>query len=211
MACDHEKVTANQERLLDAITASLERSMRGEPSPEFLARVRDHLARERARPVGPDGPPWLAAAAPVAVALAVVAALVWKLMLPVPEDTDRIASAPPAARVARAAPIGPVNAPAAPVIRSKPRTGRVAREAEILVEPGQLEALVRVATGEAASVAPFAFVVHGLEAATTLPALQPVELPRFKAKSLQVASPRWGEPTSGDGGVISEGNEGSEP
>lgn len=209
MARDPHPVTLDDDALLAAITASLETSMRHEPSADFLARVRDQFARERAHPAARKSPTWFAVAATVPIALAVAAALVGRLTLPLPEDGTPVPSEAPTARVTDVSPRTSLTRPAAPVTRKKPRRGRAGGKADILVEPGQMDALVRMATGGA--TARFEFVVYGLEDTAVLPALQPTELPRFEARPLQVSQPPWNDLTTDGEAVNSDGNEGSEP
>jgi len=83
------------------------------------------------------------------------------------------------------------------------------REAGVLVEPGQPEALARlVELGLGALTLP-PFVVDSLDPGAPLPELRPAELPRFEAKPLEVSSSGWEEQRWQAGGAASDG-EGSD-
>jgi hypothetical protein len=83
-------------------------------------------------------------------------------------------------------------------------------EADVLVEPGQPEALARlVALGLGALTLP-PFVVGSLDPGAPLPELRPAELPRFEAKPLEVGSSGWENQRWEPGGAASDSNEGSD-
>ena len=107
--------------VLVAMTSSVEAALRVEPSADFLARVRQHVAEERARPA-PRRLRWLPAlAASVAIAVALVVAAAARRRAP-----STVAEATPAP-----VPAAPVEAPgpsggsgAAPPASSTPEARR---------------------------------------------------------------------------------------
>jgi hypothetical protein len=83
-------------------------------------------------------------------------------------------------------------------------------EADVLVEPGQPEALARlVALGLGALTLP-PFVVESLDPGAPLPELRPVELLRFEAKPLEMGSSGWENQRWEAGDAASDRNEGSD-
>ena len=103
----------------------------------------------------------------------------------------------------------PGNRPEARAVGDYAQRKRV-REAGVLVEPGQPEALARlVALGLGALTLP-PFVVDRLDPAAPLPELRPGELPRFEAKPLDVGSSGWEDQKLEPGGAASDSNEGSD-
>jgi hypothetical protein len=79
----------------------------------------------------------------------------------------------------------------------------------VIVEPGQPEALARLARGLGSAPA-FAFVVGALNATVPLPELRATDLPRLEMKPLGLKAPEWEGLTWDTGGTASERNEGSD-
>jgi hypothetical protein len=192
---------AEERALLLAMASSVEAALRVEPSADFVGRVRQSLADERARP-SRSGRLWLSGvAATVALVLALVAGRTrW---------TSRVEEArPPAAdRSARAEAIAPGRATAGPAAAlpeapgARRTVGVQARSvkprppfgADVIVDPGQAEALAHLAGGFAALRARSAFVLASLDPALPLPRLEPAEPPRFEMKPLELSASEPGD------------------
>lgn len=192
--------------VLVAMTSSVEAALRVEPSADFVPRVRQHVAEERARPA-PRRVRWLPAlAASVAIAVALVVAAAARRRAPstVVESTPAPVPSP---RVEAAGPSR--GSGATPPAASMPETG--ARERRdlraagrqpkreplfgggVLVERGQEEALAWLAaSGRAGPRARPAFVVTSLDAEAPLPRLEAADLPRFEMKPLERPPAGWG-------------------
>jgi hypothetical protein len=210
---------ADEKRLVAEITASLETAMSVQPSADFLAHVRGRVAEERARPMA-VWPAWLSgAAASVTVVLAVIGAVVLGRWPPTSTDSDPAPSGLAAPTTAPGPPPSGVLIPSvSSTARNRPEAraageheqGKRVPEADVLVEPGQPEALARlVALGLGALTLP-PFVVGSLDPGAPLPELRPAELPRFEAKPLEVGSSGWENQRWEPGGAASDSNEGSD-
>lgn len=178
--------------VLVAMTSSVEAALRVEPSAGFLARVRQHVAEERARPAT-RRLRWLpAVAASVAIAVALVVAAAGRRRAPSTVAESTPAPAPAAPR-ASSTPEVPVRARRD--VRTAPRTKpELVLGPGVLVERGQEEALARLAaSGLAGPRARPAFVVTSLDAEAPLPRLSAADLPRFEMKPLKPPPPAdWG-------------------
>jgi hypothetical protein len=194
-----------EQALLLAMTASLEAVLRVEPSAGFLASVRERVADERAWPSRPPRAWLTGVAATVAILVALFAATArWRAR--VEEARPPVADGP--ARAGAASP-GPVTAAPAvsPLERPRKRPGnapvrsprpRPVFEADVIVEPGQDEALARLARGLAGLRPRSASAVASLDPEVPLPRLQPLEPPRFEMKPLHPPPAGWG-PALDDG------------
>jgi hypothetical protein len=181
--------------LLLAMASSVEAALRVEPSADFVGRVRQRVAVERARP-SRLGRLWLSGvAATVALVLALVAG---RMRWTSPVEEARPPVADPSARAEAIAPgratAGPAAAlPEAP--RARQTVGGRARSAkpgppfaaDVIVDPGQAEALARLAGGVATPRARSVFVLASLDPERPLPRLETVEPPRFEMKPLELA------------------------
>lgn len=210
---------ASDERLLTGITSSLETAMGTAPSADFLARVRGRVAEERAR-AGTDRPRWfLGAAASVPIALALVTFALVRLRAPVVHDsapasrTSRPAHSPEPPRIAgasrSASPRSVSAAGRSLATRRRRERDRPAVGGQVFVEPGQPEALARLARGLGRAPAP-GFVVGALNATVPLPELRAADLPRLEMKPLGLKAPEWEGLTWEAGGPASDRNEGSD-
>lgn len=210
---------ASDERLLNGITSSLERAMGTPPSADFLARVRDRMAEERTRAVT-DRPRWLFdPAASVPIVLAVVTVAFVSLRATTVHDSNPASrtrrpahSAEPTriAGVARSATPRSVSAAGGSraTLRLRER-GRPADGGQVIVEPGQPEALARLAQGLGSAPA-LAFAVGTLNANVPLPELRAADLPRLEMKPLVLKAPEWEGLTWKAGGTASDRGEGSD-
>lgn len=210
---------ASDEQLLTGITSSLERAMGTPPSADFLPRVRGRMAEERTRAVT-DRPRWLfGAAASVPIALALVTVAFVSLRAPTVHDSGpasrtrrpaHSAEPPRIAGVARSATPRSVSAAGRSLAtRRRRERGRPAVGGQVFVEPGQPEALARLARGLGSAPA-LAFAVGALNATVPLPELRAADLPRLEMKPLVLKAPEWEGLTWKVGGTASDGNEGSD-
>jgi hypothetical protein len=210
---------ASDERLLTGITSSLERVMDTPPSADFLARVRGRMAEERAR-AATDRPRWLfGAVASVPIALALVTVAFVRLRVPIAHDSgpaSRPSRPPHATEPPRITGVARSEAPrsAGPAGRSlatgrRPERGSPAVVSRVFVEPGQPEALARLARGLDRAPAP-GFVVGTLNATVPLPELRTADLPRLEMKPLVLKAPEWEGLRWEAGGTASDRNEGSD-
>jgi hypothetical protein len=189
------------------------------PSADFLARVRGRMAEERAR-AATDRPRWLfGAAASVPIALALVTVAFVRMRAPIVHDSGpaartsrpaHSANAPRIVGVARSASPRSVSAEGRSLeTRRRPERGSPAVGGQVFVEPGQPEALARLARSLGSVPAP-AFVVGALNATVPLPELQAADLPRLEMKPLELKAPGWEGLTWETGGTASDSNEGSD-
>lgn len=210
--------TADEERLVPEITASLKTAMSVQPSADFLARVRRRVAEEDARAtVG--WPAWLSgAAASAPVVLAVLGAVALGRLLPIGRHSDQASTRVAAPTAAPEAPSGVGPRALASVPRHRPEARAVGvlarrplrRGVGVLVEPGQQDALRRlVELGLGAPTLP-PFVVESLDPGAPLPVLRPGALPRFEAEPLEVSSSAEKDQRWEAGGTASDGDEGSD-
>lgn len=203
---------AREERLLAAITHSLGAAMNVEPSDAFTRRVRSRVAEERCR-VATAGPRWQV---PVAAAAAVtLAAAVWVVSRRPPAP-----AAPPAASMAaRTEPPRPARTDPAAVPSSPARARSVSRSPvkhgpspgsarEVLVEPGQLEAVSRLARASGAEPI-VRFVLGGVDAEAALPALLVADVPRLEMRPLEPMAPPWTSDAPEGEAAVPENDEGS--
>jgi hypothetical protein len=131
-------------------------------------------------------------------------------VLPVTATTAGVPG-PATALTAAASSAPPVFERARPAQRSSRRLRAAAEPLDappVLVEPGQPEALARLAAAGPGPAPGRVFVVGGLDPGAPLPMLRPVDLPRFEMKALELKSPDWGDPTSEVGGPPPTPNEG---
>jgi hypothetical protein len=191
--------------VLLALTSSVEAAMRVEPSTDFLARVRQHVAEERARPSTRRlrWLPALAASVAIAVALVVAAAARRRMpstvaeSTPAPVPSTRIEAAGPSRGSGATPPAASMSETPAGERRDLRAPERQLREPlfgrGVLVERGQEEALARlVASGRAGPRARPAFTVTSLDAEAPLPRLAAADLPRFEMKPLPPPPAEWG-------------------
>ncbi len=198
------------EPLAAAIASSLEIALRVEPSADFLARVRCRIAEEETREEAAWPDRLAGAGAPALVVLALIgAALVGRG----PHGVDE----PAAARARSVASTAPAAAtPAAPLARhprvmtspGEPSRARRAPAANVLVEPGQLEALAKVAARAPTTTSAPVFSFESLDAAP-LRGLRAGELPRFEPTRLEVRSGGWPSPSGEAAGTVTREHEGS--
>jgi hypothetical protein len=188
-------------RLVVAVTASLEAALSVEPSADFLARVRSQVDDERAR-ASAGGRRW-----PWAVAASVVIATVWAGVgglqrRPATVGEATLASTPTPRVDVTDPPRADASRPLAPPEARPPQrqTGRPPTPAvrasvhfdDVIVEPGQAEALARLAAGALPGRPRSAFAVASLDAEVPLPRLQPGDLPRFEMKPIELRPTDWG-------------------
>jgi hypothetical protein len=208
MADEHRQVVE------DAIAASLARAMSTAPSADFLTGVRHRVAAERVH-ASTRRQRWsYVLAACVPIALAVVTIVARRVapranILPVTATTAGVPGPAPAPMAA------PSASPGSERARRAERSSRRLHDARapvgarpVFVEPGQPEALARLAAAGPGLALGRGFVVGAVESSAPLPVLRPVDLPRFEMKALELKPPDWGDPTSEVGGTASDSNEG---
>jgi hypothetical protein len=195
-----------------AMATSIEAALGVEPSAGFLARVRHSIAEERDRKStrGRRWLPGLVAAAAVALGLALIveaarhrrpSSVAESPLAPAPMASPGASAAAPAREGPEATP-RPARA-ASPPSRPRPSGG------DVLVEPGQAEALARLAAGLSAGPRPPSrFVVKSLDPEMPLPRLEPADLPRFEIKRLKPVD-EWSSAWEA-GGPAPDTNEGSD-
>lgn len=196
--------------LLLAMTASLEAAQRVEPPADFLARVRERVADERARPSRPARA-WLTGIAATVAFLAALFAATARWRARVEEARPPVADGPAHAGAASPGPVTAGPAPAvSPLARPRKRPGnapvrspqpRPVFEADVIVEPGQDEALARLARGLAGLRPRSASAVASLDPEVPLPRLQPLEPPRFEIKPLHPPPAGWGPALDDDSDI----------
>jgi hypothetical protein len=200
----------------DAITASLQRAMSTVPSADYLAGVRHRIAAERVR-ASTRRRRWsyvLAACVPMALSVATIVALRRVTpranVLPVTATTAGVPGTAPAPMA-----IAPSASPVSERARRADRSSRRLHDAgapvgapPVFVEPGQPEALARLAASGPGPAPGPVFVVEAVQPSAPLPVLRPVDLPRFEMKALEIKPPDWGDPTSEVGGTASDSHEG---
>jgi hypothetical protein len=136
----------HERSLLDRVDEELRQALDVAPSPEFLPRVRERVAKEasasRAWTL-----PWLM---PVAAGVvAVIATVLFLLRQPAPIGSPatqpRSAASPAVAESPRPVPDVPVSAPEPPArpLVERPRPERASTEPEVLVPPGEEELIRR--------------------------------------------------------------------
>jgi hypothetical protein len=205
-------------RLVTALTTSLEAAMDVEPSAAFLTRVRQRVVDERAQ-ASARRARWLPGlAACAALTLALIVAL--QPRLPTfehaqssPSASGRIEAVVPP-RVAVGRPPTPSEAPpgrqSAVSTRDEAVKVSLVPGGEVLVEPGQVEALARLAAGPFDGLRPRPeFAVASLDPDVPLPRLAPRDLPRFEMKALELRVPEW-PPAWEEGSSVLDTNEGSD-
>ena len=133
--------------LLSAIDRGVEASVRAEPSPEMMARVRRRIAEEPAPHAGIGM--WI----PVAATLAVtVAAFLWLGIRPgprriAPASSHEVAVKSTPAQPPRRAEAGAASANVAPPVAAHPGVSRALKPAgrlDVLVPPGQMAAALQL-------------------------------------------------------------------
>jgi hypothetical protein len=80
---------------------------------------------------------------------------------------------------------------------------------DVMVEPGQAEALALLAAGASPVRPPSAFAVASLDAEVPLPRLQPMDLPRFEMKPIELRPTDWGPAGEAEDSAL-DTNEGSD-
>jgi hypothetical protein len=205
----------HREVVENAIAASLERAMSTAPSAAFLALVRHRMAAERVHASTRRRRWSYVAAACVAAAVAGVASVAVNRAAPAVKAVPAIAAdagltAPEPMPPARSVPPGPARA------RRLARSGRRLPEAgepvgawQVFVEPGQPEALARLAAAGPGPAPGRVFVFEALDPSGPLPRLRPLDLPRFEMEPLALKAPDWVDLTSEAEGT-DDGNEGSD-
>ena len=228
MGVERDEATDDEKRLVADIAASLETAMSTEPSAEFLARVRGRVAEERDR----AATRWLAslsgAAASVAIALAaVVGAISLGRVLRSGPDSSPVPTVPVATVAAAEAPASGITVPSvlptpAASTRHLPEPRTLAERpgpkamlgANVLVGPGQREALAHLAERGFGTPILSMFVVETLDPTLPLPEVRPTDLPRFEPKRLEI-KPDGGNDSGWEGsrwqggGAASDSDEGS--
>ena len=196
----------------DAINSSLERAMNTAPSPGFLARVRERAAMDRGRAaarrrLGADG---FAASVSVVLALAAIATMDGRgpVLGEVPVGAAAVAPQPSPLAPARSVSPAPARG-RRPDPSIRPRAAPAMGHGRPMGEPGQMEALARLARGLGRAPAP-AFVVGALNTTSPLPELRSADLPRLERKPLVLKAPEWEGLTWQGGGTTSDRNEGSD-
>jgi len=194
-----------ERRLLVAVLWTLEGPLDEQPAEDFLDQVRQRLARER-RVRSWGWPAWThAVAATIAIALGVT---VYRGM-----TSGRVApfaaagsvalqrgaepakrEPPPRAVVTPQAPATPVttagHSPSRTSVRSRAGSAAPASRValEVLVEPGQDEALAQAVQAVSDGRGRPTLVVVSLDSDAPLPSLRAQDLPRFETKRLEVKS-----------------------
>lgn len=177
---------ADERRLLAAVQWTLEGPMDAKPSEDFLGQVRKRLARERMVRSW-DWPAWMpAVAASVVIGLGVVAI----------QRRGEVAKRepPPRAVVTPQSPATTVtpatSSPSRTSVSRHTASAAPARSValEVLVEPGQSEALAQALRAVSNDRRRPTFVVVSLDAEAPLPSLRSRDLPRFETKRLEVKS-----------------------
>jgi hypothetical protein len=206
--------------LLAALQSALEAPAAAQPSEGFLRRVRERVAREQTVQAR-KWPVWVPAiAASIAIGLGLTA---YRVVVPALPDTARTATSsasvgggsvslggPPARTVS---PPSAATESASAKSRSRPPSvrgpvlsresaGRMVESAgrvalEVIVEPGQDEALDRLLDGLRSDRARAAFRVVSLDSDAPLPSLRSQDLPRFEAEPLEVKPVFAGEGRGG--------------
>jgi hypothetical protein len=195
----HRQVVEN------AIAASLERAMSTAPSAHFLAGVRHRVAAERVH-ASTRRRRWsyvLAACVPIALAVVTIVALGRVApkanVLPATATTNGVPGLTAPAPRAVAPPAPAVSERARRVELSGRRlhdVGEPVGARQVFVEPGQPEALARLATAGPGPAPGRVFVVDSLDPSGPLPMLRPVDLPRFEMEPLALKAPEWVDLTS---------------
>jgi hypothetical protein len=199
MGLEEHDAIEDEKRLVADIAASLETAMSAEPSADFLARVRGRVAEERDRAAMRWPAALSGAAASVAIALAVIGALFLGRGLPSAPDSGPAPTVPAAPVAAAEAPSSGITVPSvlptpAASTRHLPGPGTLAERPgpkamlgpNVLVDPGQREALAHLAEGGFGAPIPSTFVVETLDPTVPLPELRPADLPRFEPKRLEM-------------------------
>jgi hypothetical protein len=228
MGFEQYEATEGEERLVADIAASLETAMSAQPSADFLARVRGRVAEERDRAATRWPASLSGAAASVAIALAVIGAISLGRVLRSGPDFGAAPTVPAAPVAAAEAPSSGMTVPsvlptpAAPT-RHVPEARTLAERsgpkgmlgANVLVDPGQREALAYLEGRGFGAPIPSTFVVETLDPTMPLPELRPMDLPRFEPQRLEM-KPAGGDDSGWEGsrweagGTASAGDEGSD-
>jgi hypothetical protein len=228
MGFEQHEDTDGEKRLVADIAASVEMAMSAEPSADFLARVRGRVAEERDRAATHWPASLSGVAASVAIALAVIGAISLGRVLRSAPDSGPAPAVPAAPVAAAEAPSSGLTVPSvfptpAASTRHLPEPRTLAERpwpkamlgANVLVDPGEREALGHLA--ERGFGAPIAstFVVETLDPTVPLPELRPADLPRFEPKRLEM-KPGGGDDSGWEGsgwqagGAASDSDEGSD-
>jgi len=184
---------ADERRLLAAVQWTLEGPMDAQPAEDFLDQVRERLARERMVRSW-EWPAWMpTVAASIAIALGVT---VYRGM-----TSGRLGPFAAAGSVAlqRGGEPAKREPPPRAVVTHSPSRTSVRRHAgpaaparsvalEVLVEPGQDEALAQAVKAVSDGRGRPTFVVVSLDSEAPLPSLRAQDLPRFETKRLEVKS-----------------------
>ena len=222
------EVTGDEKRLSADIAASLETAISAEPSADFLARVRRRVAEERDRAATHWPASLSGAAASVAVALALIGAVSLGRVLRSGPDSGPAPTVPAAPVAAAEAPSSGITVPSVPPTPAastrhlpEPRTlaerpgPKAMLGADVLVDPGQREALAHLAERGFGTPILSTFVVEALDPTAPLPELRPTELPRFEPKRLEIKPARgndsgWEGSRWQAGSATSDSDEGSD-
>ena len=228
MGLARDEATDDEKRLVADIAASLEAAMSAEPSADFLARVRGRVAEERDRAATRWPASLSGAAASVAIALAVIGAISLGRVLRSAPDSGPAPAVPAAPVVAAEAPSSGMSVPSdlptppastrhlsEPCTRAERPGPKAMLRANVLVDPGEREALAHLAERGFGAPIPSTFVVETLDPTVPLPELRPADLPRFEPKPLEM-KPGGGDDSGWEGsrwqagGAASDSDEGSD-
>jgi len=174
---------ADERRLLAAVQWTLEGPLDAKPSEDFLGQVRKRLAREQMDRSW-EWPTWMpAVAASIAIALGVAIQRRGEVAKEEPPPRAVVTPQSSATTVTTAK----SSARRTPVRR---HTGSAAPARsvalEVLVEPGQDEALAQAVKAVSDDRGRPTFVVVSLDSEAPLPSLRYQDLPRFETKRLEV-------------------------
>jgi hypothetical protein len=176
---------ADERRLLAAVQWTLEGPMDAKPSEDFLGQVRKRLAREQMVRSW-EWPAWMATvAASIAIALGVTVYRSGEVAKEGPPAHAVVMPQSPATTVTTA-----TSSPSRTSVRRHAWSAAPAQGVtlEVLVEPGQHEALAQAVRAVSDDRGRPTFVVVSLDGEAPLPPLRSRDLPRFETKRLEVKS-----------------------
>lgn len=202
--------------LLQAINTGVSASVAGEPSPQLMAGVRRRIAEQPCRaPVWLPRSGWLTVVgAFAALAIALFAARTWhefnravirdRTIPVVASATSSHSATPPTNRglAAESAASTPYRKPLPAMVRrsSQQVPRRLAPEPEIIVEPGQMRAILRFAAASQSGQINGAKLLADQKKATDPLAIKPLTIAPLKIAALadDAASPSSGSSEGGD-------------